>query len=179
MPSISSVEAVLSAAEKDSSKLLGLAFGEQRITTPGQYLPRSDAQKEPQISFNVSSGTYIVISLDLDAPFPSLGFLGPILHWIHPGFKPSANTTVTGETILTTSAPFVANYIGPAPPPGSSPHRYVFLLYEQPDGFNVEKYAPKNGKPVGNWQRIRYDLDAFAKEVNLGPVLAANYFRSN
>ncbi|KAH3094899.1 hypothetical protein KXW28_000607 [Aspergillus fumigatus] len=145
MPSISFVEAVLSAAEKDSSKLLGLAFGEQRITTPGQYLPRS----------------------------------GPILHWIHPGFKPSTDTTVTGETILTTSAPFVANYIGPAPPPGSAPHRYVFLLYEQPEGFNIEKHAPKNGKPVGNWQRIRYDLGAFAKEVNLGPVLAANYFRSN
>ncbi|KAH2917230.1 hypothetical protein KXV64_001828 [Aspergillus fumigatus] len=162
MPSISFVEAVLSAAEKDSSKLLGLAFGEQRITTPGQYLPRSDAQKEPQISFNVSSGTYIVISLDIDAPFPSLGFLGPILHWIHPGFKPSTDTTVTGETILTTA-----------------PHRYVFLLYEQPEGFNIEKHAPKNGKPVGNWQRIRYDLGAFAKEVNLGPVLAANYFRSN
>ncbi|KAK9644464.1 hypothetical protein HCH54_006897 [Aspergillus fumigatus] len=107
MPSISFVEAVLSAAEKDSSKLLGLAFGEQRITTPGQYLPRSDAQKEPQISFNVSSGTYIVISLDIDAPFPSLGFLGPILHWIHPGFKPSTDTTVTGETILTTSAPLL------------------------------------------------------------------------
>ncbi|KAH1492872.1 hypothetical protein KXX42_007850 [Aspergillus fumigatus] len=153
MPSISFVEAVLSAAEKDSSKLLGLAFGEQRITTPGQYLPRSDAQKEPQISFNVSSGTYIVITVD-----------GYHCH---------------GRDHLGNVCPFVANYIGPAPPPGSAPHRYVFLLYEQPEGFNIEKHAPKNGKPVGNWQRIRYDLGAFAKEVNLGPVLAANYFRSN
>jgi hypothetical protein len=53
------------------------------------------------------------------------------------------------------------------------------LLYEQPEGFDANRYAPKGGKPFGNWQRIRYDLEAFEKEVKLGPVLAANYFRSN
>ncbi|BCR88284.1 uncharacterized protein ACHE_40848S [Aspergillus chevalieri] len=46
------------------------------------------------------------------------------------------------------TAPFVANYIGPASTPGSAPHRYVFLLYEQPEGFVGEKYAPPGGEGV-------------------------------
>jgi hypothetical protein len=40
-----------------------------------------EAQAPPELSFNVTSGTYIVIGLDIDAPFPSFDLLGPILHW--------------------------------------------------------------------------------------------------
>jgi phosphatidylethanolamine-binding protein len=120
----------------------------------------------------------MVICLDIDAPFPSFGVLGPILHWIQPGLKPER--AADGKSILTSSGtPFVANYIAPAPPPGSSSHRYVFLLYEQPAGFDGKKYAPAGGKNLGNWHRMRYDLGAFEKEAKLGPVLAANYFCSN
>ena len=115
----------------------------------------------------------MVIGVDIDAPFPSFGVLGPILHWVQPGLKPLQ----TGE-LTSSDTPFVANYIGPAPPPGSSSHRYVFLLYEQPADFDAKKYAPANGAKMSNWQRMRYDLGAFEKKVGLGPVLAANYFKS-
>jgi phosphatidylethanolamine-binding protein (PEBP) family uncharacterized protein len=114
----------------------------------------------------------LVVGLDIDAPFPSFGVLGPILHWIQPGLKDN-------DGQLDKTEPFVANYIGPAPPPGSSPHRYVFFLYEQPTGFDGQKYAPPNGQNLGNWHRMRYDLDAWEKEVHLGSVLAVNYFTSN
>ena len=100
--------------------------------------------------------------------------LGPALHWIQPGFKPEAGTTK-----LSSTTPFVANYAGPGPPPGSGPHRYIFLLYEQPEGFDVSKYAPAGGKPLGLMGRMRYDLTKFEKEAKLGPVIAANYFYSN
>jgi phosphatidylethanolamine-binding protein (PEBP) family uncharacterized protein len=80
---------------------------------------------------------------------------------------------------LSSTAPFVANYAGPGPPPGSGPHRYIFLLYEQPEGFDVSKYAPAGGKPLGVMGRMRYDLTKFEKEAKLGPVIAANYFCSN
>ena len=115
----------------------------------------------------------MVIGLDIDAPFPSFGVLGPILHWVQPGFK------IATSSQLESAAPFVANYIGPAPPPGSAPHRYIFLLYEQPEAFDGSKYAPAGGKNLSNWNRMRYDLGAFEKEIGLGPVIAANYFHSN
>lgn len=100
--------------------------------------------------------------------------LGPILHWIQPGLR----ADVASGTLKTT-APFVANYIGPAPPPGSAPHRYVFLLYEQPEGFDGAEYAPADGKELSNWYRIRYDLESWEKAVGLGEVVGVNYFVSN
>lgn len=82
---------------------------------------------------------------------------------------------------LKADAPFIANWIGPEPPPGSGPHRYVFLLYEQPEGFEAagKKYAPAEGKEMGIWGRVRFDLDGFEREVGLGKAVAANYFLSN
>jgi phosphatidylethanolamine-binding protein len=138
-----------------------------------------EAQSPPELHFNVpsSSGTYIAIGLDIDAPFPQSGFLGPILHWIQPGLK--ATPSADGTPQLESSEPFVANYIGPAPPPFGGPHRYIFFLYEQPTEFDGKKYAPPEGKTLGNFKRMWYDLDAFEKEVKLGPALAVNYFRSN
>jgi len=124
------------------------------------------------------SGTYLVIGLDIDAPFPSFGVLGPILHWVQPGLKAEA-TGADATPVLKATEPFIANYIGPAPPPGSSPHRYIFFLYEQPDAFDGTRYAPKDGQPLGNWQRMRASLDDLAREYKLGPVLAANFFTSN
>ena len=138
-----------------------------------------EAQEPPKLAFNPKASTesYIVIGLDIDAPFQSLPVLSPILHWIQPGLKPER--TSDGTASLTASdTPFVVNYIGPAPPPGSGAHRYVFLLYEQPAGFDGKKHAPAGGAKMGNWPRMRYDLGAFEKEAKLGPVIAANYFWS-
>ncbi|KAM0147350.1 hypothetical protein ACHAQE_004925 [Botrytis cinerea] len=174
MPNNACVKRALSTIEKDSSKVLGVIYNTAAIT-PKQYLPRSEAQTAPKLSFAVPnpSSTYLIVMLDLDAPFPSLQLLGPILHWIQPGYKADANG------VLTTDDPFVANYIGPAPPPGSSPHRYSFYLFEQPEDFDGRKYAPAGGKPLSNWYRMRYDLDSWQKTARLGEPVAANYFLSN
>jgi phosphatidylethanolamine-binding protein (PEBP) family uncharacterized protein len=126
------------------------------------------------LSLNGATGTYLVICLDLDAPFPSLAILSPILHWMQPGLKPDHSTGA-----LTYTDPFIADYAGPGPPPISSPHRYIFLLYEQPADFDEKKYAPASGQKMGAGKRIRYDLGAFEKDAKLGPVIAANYFNSN
>lgn len=116
----------------------------------------------------------MVVTLDLDAPAPSFTILGPILHWIQSGFKVSQSTNT-----LTSTDPFIVDYIGPAPPPLSGPHRYVFYLYEQPADFDAKKHAPADGKQVGNLSRMRYDMDAWVKTAGLGQPIAVNYFTSN
>lgn len=133
------------------------------------------AQEPPKLSFAGANpnSTYLVVSLDTDAPFPSFGILGPILHWIQSDIK------VTSEGVLVSDAPFIANYIGPAPPPMSAPHRYMFFLYEQPSGFDPTAHAPTGGKKFGNSNRIRYDLDAWAESIKLGPLVAFSYFTCN
>ena len=95
---------------------------------------------------------------------------------MQPGLKPEP--VADGTYRLVASSPFVAHYMGAAPPPMSAPHRYVFMLYEQPDDFDAKKYAPADGKKMGIMPRIRYDLGTFEKETQLGPVIACNYFQS-
>lgn len=53
------------------------------------------------------------------------------------------------------------------------------MLFEQPENLDVAKYAPANGQNLGSWGRVRYDFDAWAEEIGLGPVIAFNYFTSN
>lgn len=85
----------------------------------------------------------------------------------------------SGPASLQSSEPAIASYHGAGPPPGAAPHRYVFFLYEQPADFDAKKYAPADGEEFPRMKRMRWDLDAWAEEVKLGPVLAANYFTSN
>ena len=97
MPDKKSVEAALALINADPSMVLGLTVGAHKVT-PGQEIPKGgkenskecwiakltlnvEAQTAPELSFNVTSGTYMVIGLDIDAPFPSFNVLGPILHW--------------------------------------------------------------------------------------------------
>ncbi|CAJ2502357.1 Uu.00g097510.m01.CDS01 [Anthostomella pinea] len=174
MPTNKSANDALAGLAKGGEKL-GLVVGGKNIE-PGQYIPKAEAQTAPEISLPNAGGEYIVVSLDMDAPFPSFNLLGPIHHWTQPGFTP----TTPGEAALSSgNTPFIANYIGPAPPPGSGPHRYVFFLYQQPEAFDGKAYAPPNGQTVPNMKRMRYDLDDFEQKAKLGPIVACNYFTSN
>ncbi|KAF2169449.1 hypothetical protein M409DRAFT_52688 [Zasmidium cellare ATCC 36951] len=175
MPTNASVDRALAAIAKDESKKLGVIVNGKSITT-GQYIPRAEAQTAPQISLPTASPSqkYLLIALDLDAPFQSWRGLGPILHCIQPGLTLSPNNNE-----LTTTDPFIANYIGPAPPPGSGPHRYSFYLFKQPENFDGKKYAPPDGKNLGNMSRMRFDLDAWMSKAGLEDAIAANYFTSS
>lgn len=134
----------------------------------------SEAQEAPELSFAGadSAVTYMVVCLDLDAPFTSFSFMSPVLHWIQPGLK------VRGDG-FEAMEPFIVDYAGPDPPPGSGPHRYCFFLYEQPEGFDFKTHAPSGGAKVGIWPRVRYSLEDWEKRAELGEIIAANYFISN
>lgn len=132
----------------------------------------AEAQNAPELSFS-GTGTYLAVCLDVDAPFASLPVLGPIMHWIQPGYKADAS----GK--LVTTDPVVASYIGPAPPPLASPHRYVFFIYEQPADFDasLHKLSPQEPPPVT--KRMFYNIGTLEEKAKLGPILAVNYFVSN
>ncbi|KAF3763607.1 PEBP-like protein [Cryphonectria parasitica EP155] len=179
MPANEQVEAAFALIKQDPSNILGLKVGKHNITEPGQYVPRADAKEAPEITYPAASPSksYTVICLDLDPPSRSFSFLGPALHWIQPGLRVGSSSAEP----LASSEPFIANYLPPGPPPGVAPHRYVFYLYEEPEGSALDggKFAPKDGKPMGIMSRVRTSLDDWVVKMGLGPLVAANYFNSN
>ena len=117
-----------------------------------------------------ASGTYIAIAIDVDAPYGSLPFLSPIVHWIQPGLNPND----LGE--LESDSPCVVDWLAPAPPPFSAPHRYIIVVYQQPANMDVSKWNTKFVKPVSIASRIRWSLDDFASQAGLEEMIAASYF---
>jgi phosphatidylethanolamine-binding protein (PEBP) family uncharacterized protein len=123
---------------------------------------------------------YLAVSIDLDAPFPSFPVLGPILHGAQADLVPGAVDADGFVALEGGSAEWqVAPYVGPGPPPLSAPHRYVFMVFEQPEGMDTAKVKSVlglQGPGTGVVSRMRWDQEAAEKSLGLGEVVAGNYF---
>jgi len=82
---------------------------------------------------------------------------GPVLHWLVANFQ--QQDLKDGHTLY--------SYNGPAPPAGSGPHRYIFLLYQSIDTIPEKK--------IESEQRLRFPLQKFVTDNRLG-LLDATYF---
>ncbi|KAL4912110.1 phosphatidylethanolamine-binding protein [Aspergillus aurantiobrunneus] len=70
----------------------------------------------------------------------------------------------------------LAPYMGPNPPPGSPDHKYVQLLFKQPEeDFSIPgKYA--HFLPQIPTSRLGFPLEQFVNETGLGEPVAGLYF---
>ncbi len=108
--------------------------------------------------------------MDLDVP---LNGGTTLLHWLESGVTPSSSN----GTLVTPSDPFKgAPYVSPAPPPGNA-HRYVELLFEQPDNFEIPSDFQSINPPADVNARIGFNLQKFIDEAGLTELVAANFFR--
>lgn len=145
---------------------------------------------------------YMVICLDLDPPFPSFPVLAPILHSLEADLRLETEELDADEGYIYLTADEVAGgsegirharsemrtkpvvgYMGPNPPGVSSPHRYIFLCWEQPGGVDGRKVrevlgldSEQENEDVGMMTRVRFDQEAFERNLGLGQVVAGNYF---
>jgi phosphatidylethanolamine-binding protein (PEBP) family uncharacterized protein len=95
-------------------------FYNGNILKDGQFLTVSESQIEPEIKLSVNpSKLYTLFLYDPDA----VG--GTYIHWTKTNI--SNNDIKTGNIIIP--------YKGPAPPPKTGNHRYIFHLYQQ-NGVN-------------------------------------------
>lgn len=96
----------------------------------------------------------------------------PIAHWIQTGFEiEQSNQELKSDELA------IAPWVAAGPPPGAAPHRYVFLLYSQKPLSTILPNLKE--KPFGIFHRMRFDVDAMARELGLGEIVAVNYFVSN
>jgi len=170
------VQNTIKEVESGSIPTIAVTFpNDKPVSKPGAHLPRADAASTPTLSYSApsSTGKYVAACIDLDAPFPGFAILAPILHWMQSDLVPSSSGTLE----VSGNVSPVMGYRGPGPPPLSPPHRYVFLLYEQPEGFDKSKL----GLPevMGMKDVMRWKHEQFEKKAGFGKVVAGNWFVSN
>jgi phosphatidylethanolamine-binding protein len=105
-----------------------------------------------------STGKGLLIMIDPDVTLA--GSKRPYLHWLIPNVDLSnetANVPTTGSNIVP--------YFQPTPPAADAAHRYTFLLYSQPNNFQI------SSKP----KVLGFDVNAFATASGLGQPKAGSY----
>jgi hypothetical protein len=102
--------------------ILEIYYNNKKVEN-NEFLKPSKTQTKPEIKFNRKYNKYYTLILyDPDA----VG--GTHIHWLV--INISHLNINNGKTILP--------YKGPAPPPNSGKHRYIFELYEHSDLINIE-----------------------------------------
>ena len=130
--------------------------------------------------------------VDLDAPTPQDPTEAQIRHFLGGNFE-LGRTEPDGLALLSNSTPALSNFLQPTPPAGSDPHRsvftemslkelvknaqhmthlcirYVFLLFQQPAGFD-EQTEVNATTSIEN-----FNISRFAQDVGLGNPLGGSF----
>ncbi|KAF2110403.1 phosphatidylethanolamine-binding protein [Lophiotrema nucula] len=177
------IKQLLETLKNDSNAPVRIHYPAKTVTTPGTKLSKQDSKPAPTLSISSTfakspDAKYLAFAIDLDAPFPSMPVLGPILHGIQTDLTTEGEADADGYVKLATAVKPVVIYAPPGPPPISAPHRYVFLIWEQPQDLTSEKIRTQLGlaEQVGIPARMRWNQDAAEKKLGLGAVLGGNYF---
>ncbi|KAF2440780.1 hypothetical protein P171DRAFT_108202 [Karstenula rhodostoma CBS 690.94] len=178
------------------------------IPAPATKADKPSTSQQPTFSLaqsclrtHVPGAKYMAVSLDLDAPSPSLPLASPILHYLHtdltaatasPFASPSPvykTDTATDTWVQLTASSVTAggkgtlekpltSWLAPAPPGFSAPHRYVFLVWEQPEKMSGEQVRAKLGLGKGEaglWRKSRFDIEGFVRKLKLGKIVAGTW----
>jgi len=131
----------------------------------GEQLRRNSTAGPPvfHVSDINSRGPFVVATVDPDAPTPQNPTSAQIRHFLGGNFTPGEGG------LLTNSTPAISEFRQPTPPAGSDAHRYIFLLFEQPAGFNQQTFV------TSTTPTSLFNISAFAQEVGLGNPIAGTF----
>lgn len=156
---------------------LEVMFNATPVATPGQMLTKAATENQPRIALSSnlvdSTETYMLVMLDLDLP-PVNGSTErrSLLHAMITDFKATQQQVAGSSMLLASTASGPASYIPPGPPAtDTQAHRYVELLFEQPDDFNVQASDFTSVE-----DRLDFDIATFMTANDVDAPIAANYF---
>ncbi|KAF9499051.1 PEBP-like protein [Pleurotus eryngii] len=138
--------------------------GDAITLSAGIQLPRNATAGPP--SFRIigarSRGPFVIAAVDPDAPTPQTPTASQIRHFLGGNFTRFRDT-------LTNSTPAVSEFRQPTPPAGSPAHRYIFLLFNQPPGFESQTtVTPTTSISL-------FNISSFAETVGLGNPIAGTF----
>lgn len=160
-------------------KPLGVLSAEYSKAEPvamGNQLTIKGTQSKPTVHFAPEraalkpSDLLTLVVTDPDAPSRTEKKWSEFCHYVESDIKISET-----EGGILENGKVLQSYVGPAPPPGTGPHRYVFLLYRQPVGVTASKLTEIKGRPNWGYGTPATGVEKWATENNLEP-LGANFF---
>ncbi|KAK1979175.1 phosphatidylethanolamine-binding protein [Colletotrichum cereale] len=105
----------------------------------GNFFRARECKVAPSVSFAgevgaPSGASYTLFLTDPDAPTPDNPQFAFWRHWVVPGLQP-----LSGGVVVAQGKPALTEFLGPGPKDDSKPHRYLFLLYREPQGLDLKK----------------------------------------
>ncbi|KAG9249546.1 phosphatidylethanolamine-binding protein [Emericellopsis atlantica] len=152
------------------STQLAIKFGD-RLIELGTFFRASECKAAPSVSFapeanSTESSTYMLLLIDPDAPTPDDPKFAFWRHWVVSGLRPDA-APASNEG----SPSVLTEFLGPGPKDESAPHRYLFLLFREPQSLSLAKDDVGGEEFV---QRRSFDAAKFVSSNGL-QLVAVNW----
>ncbi|KAJ7660186.1 PEBP-like protein [Mycena polygramma] len=165
--SLCAVNAAFSAA--NISATLGITFNPKALLEVS--LPRASTSQSMvstagppsfEIRGAVGRGPFVVAMVDPDTPTPEDPNLAQVRHFLAGDFH-------LRDDCLFNTTPAVSDFLQPAPPAGSSAHRYILLLYKQSPAFAHQQLVN------ASTSILAFNISQFASAVGLGEPVAGTF----
>jgi phosphatidylethanolamine-binding protein (PEBP) family uncharacterized protein len=106
----------------------------------GSLVRVSDVKEKPSVTFSTSNSgiaqSFTFLLIDPDAPTPDDPKFAYWRHWVVVNVPSSGSGDGSGDV---KDGKTLTQYLAPGPKDESGPHRYLFLLFKEPQGFSIEK----------------------------------------
>lgn len=133
----------------------------------GQELTPTQVKKPPSVTWAAKESEYYTLAMvDPDAPSRENPKFREWHHWLV--------GNIQGGDMKKSEV--LSDYIGSGPPKGTGLHRYVFLVYKQPEKLDFSK-IPKLPNNSGD-KRGKFSISSFASKFGLGSPVAGNFYQA-
>lgn len=156
--------------------VLSAEYSNDNPVAMGNQLTVKNTRSRPTVHFAPQDASLkatdrlTLVVTDPDAPSRNDKKWSEFCHYVESDIKVSET-----EGGILENGKVLKSYVGPAPPLGSGPHRYVFLLFKQPAFSDSSKYTPIKDRPNWGFGTPATGVEKWAIENQLLPI-AVNFF---
>lgn len=147
------------------SELLEIQYPDSLKVEIGKELTPTQVKEKPVVKWTPKENEhYMLAMVDPDAPSRDHPKFREWHHWLVGNIY--GGDINKGEVL--------SDYIGSGPPKGTGLHRYVFVLYKQPekcDFSKIHKLSNNSGDGRG-----KFSIAKFAQQFKLGAPIAGNFY---
>lgn len=178
--------------------VLAAEYGKDTPIAMGNILRPEETQSKPVIQFNLNpeenaprihdSDLFTLVLTDPDAPSRTDHKWSEYCHYVESDIKildQSAHSS-TGNVeepqfvvAELKNGSVLQEYEGPAPPKGTGKHRYILLLYKQPDGVTSSSFTKIGHRKNWGYGTPSTGVHKWATENKLEPIATNFFFAEN